>query len=225
MYELRTVAFIDILGFKDALKIESRAKEILGALTQVKASINKYYDQPIRNQLEGIFDIELSAFSDSVVISGIESQTVVVLSCVLEFSQMLLECGFLCRGAIAFGRLYHRDGILFGDGLIEAYRREKNQAVYPRVILDRRVSDILADSKNSPGDFDGLIRKDKDGQLFINILYETKQTARDIRGILSALVCGQLTNRHPIECAVEQKLLWLVNEYDLCAAPLNTYIA
>lgn len=133
----------------------------------------------------------------------------------LDFSQKLVVCGFLCRGAIACGKLHHKDGILFGDGYIEACLREKHQAIYPRIVIDSKASDLLKDSKNDPDDLNGLIRIDKDGHSFINILYGIHETAPDLQQKLSALVCTQLAQNRFIDHAIKQKLMWLKNEYQL----------
>ena len=101
IYRDSVTAFIDILGFKKVLEDESNAKGILDALSLIKKKIEKHYSNPIRVQFQGIFDIELTAFSDSIVISGSEDQIIIVLYSVLEFSQLLIEKGFLCRGGIA----------------------------------------------------------------------------------------------------------------------------
>jgi hypothetical protein len=94
IYEQRSVAFIDILGFKNALIDQSKARGILDALSYVKEKVAEYYSPSLRVQFQGVFDIELTAFSDSIVISGSESQTIIVLFASLEFSQLLIEKGF-----------------------------------------------------------------------------------------------------------------------------------
>src|SRR5690606_9817235 len=166
IYKPSVVAFIDILGFKSALKDSSKASGILDALSHVKRWIDEHYSDPSRDQFQGVFDIELTAFSDSVVISGGESQAIVVAFAALEFSRLLIEKGFLCRGAIACGELYHKEGIVFGGGLVDAYKTETSQAIYPRILFDRRTVELLNESKNDPTDFEGLIVSDKDSGLF-----------------------------------------------------------
>src|SRR5580658_7830841 len=54
-----------------------------------------------------------------------------------------LRLGFLIRGAATIGKLYHSQGVVFGEALIEAVQLEKRTAVYPRVILSAAVMSTL----------------------------------------------------------------------------------
>ena len=211
IYEPSAVAFIDILGFKNAIKDSSMARDILDALIHVKLRIVEYYSDQAREQLQGVLDIELTAFSDSIVISGTESQAIIVSFAALEFSQLLIEKGFLCRGAIACGELYHKDGIVFGGGLVKAYKTETSQAIYPRILLDSRTVELLNESKNAPADFEGLMVPDKDGCVFLNLLYPL-EPSMDLRAVLCRLVQDELQSNLDNEC-VRQKLVWVTNEY------------
>jgi len=214
IYQQSTVAFVDILGFKNALTDKSKARDILVALGQVKQEIEGRYFDPIRQQFQGIFDIELTAFSDSIVISGSENQTVSVLFAALEFSRLLVNCGFLCRGAVACGELYHKDGIVFGKGLVEAYQAESTRSIYPRIILDEKSVGILENSENKEGDFADLIRTDKDGNNFLNLLYLPSMPENDIKPALSNLVEAALAGNCSSP-SVKQKHMWLKNEYKI----------
>jgi hypothetical protein len=42
------------------------------------------------------------------------------------------------------GKLYHQEGVVFGQGLIDAYRLESEVAVYPRVVLSTSMSGSVA---------------------------------------------------------------------------------
>jgi hypothetical protein len=212
IYEPSVVAFIDILGFKNALKDSSKVSEILDTLSHVKKWIGEKYSDSARDQFQGVFDIELTAFSDSVVISGGESQAVIVVLAALELSQLLIEKGFLCRGAIVCGELYHKEGIVFGNGLVDAFKTETSQAIYPRILLDQRIAELLNESKNDPNDFQGLIVSDKDSSVFLNLLYEDISTTRNIKSALCSLVKGGLKRNSDNQC-IKQKLMWVNNEY------------
>lgn len=211
IYEPSAVAFIDILGFKNAIKDSSKARGILDALIHVKGRVVEYYSDKARERFQGVLDIELTAFSDSIVISGAESQAIIVTFAALEFSRLLIEKGFLCRGAIACGDLYHKDGIVFGGGLVKAYKAETSQAIYPRILLDSRTVELLNESRNAPADFAKLMVSDKDGSVFLNLLY-THETANDLRSVLCDLVQDELQSNLDNEC-IRQKLEWVKNEY------------
>jgi hypothetical protein len=50
--------------------------------------------------------------------------------------RLLLLQGFVLRGGIATGNLFHRDHILFGPALIRAYEIEQGEAKFARVLVD-----------------------------------------------------------------------------------------
>jgi len=51
----------------------------------------------------------------------------------------LIDYGFIIRGAITIGDLYHDERIVFGPALNQAYEIESTIANYPRVIVDKRI--------------------------------------------------------------------------------------
>ncbi len=54
----------------------------------------------------------------------------------------------LLRGAITYGKIVHNNQMIFGPALVRAYELESKKAVYPRVIIDRNITDTM---KNSSG--------------------------------------------------------------------------
>ncbi len=213
LYEKRTIAFIDILGFKKVLEKESKARDILEVLTQVKNKVEEHYLKPEHKIFQGIFDLEFSYFSDSIVISGSEHQTISVLFTALEFSQLLIEKGFLCRGAIKFGDIYHKQGIMFGNGFVEAYLNESNLAIYPRIIMDSDCVNLVNDSRNEESDFKDLVKIDDDGIFYLNLLYKV-DNSEDIKNKLSIHVVDQSKDNSDSP-KIMQKLNWLRNKYNL----------
>jgi hypothetical protein len=47
----------------------------------------------------------------------------------------LLCLGYFVRGAIALGKLYHDDEMVFGDALVRAYELETSVARFPRILF------------------------------------------------------------------------------------------
>ncbi len=215
-YEQSTVAFIDILGFKNALEDESRARDILDTLSEVQEEITKHYSELSKTRFKGM-ETEIMAFSDSIVFSGSETLAIIVSLKALRFSQLLIKKGFLCRGAIVCGNLYHKNGILFGNSFVRAYEDEKNLAKYPRIILDSQTIECLEESKCEPNDFAELIRTDKDGSKFLNILYEDDdRTLKDkLCDVVQKELQKELQKESKENSGIKQKLIWLQNEYDL----------
>lgn len=91
--------------------------------------------------------IEITQFSDSLVLSckAEDGATSILL---LEFIAKLMlgafQHGFLLRGGITLGLLSHQEGgPLFGPAFIEAYALESKYALWPRIIVDKTVVDLL----------------------------------------------------------------------------------
>lgn len=83
--------------------------------------------------------------------------------------------GRFLRGALATGPLYIADGFVTGQGLVDAVKLEENEAVFPRVIIQRKLwygfireSLPYADPYTSPENRYVLL--DADGELFVNYL-------------------------------------------------------
>ena len=110
----------------------------------------------------------MTAFSDCYEISE-TFPAWHVLAGVQALGANLLAQGILCRGAVVKGLAYHRDRVLFGPAVIEAYELESRGARYPRIIVTDEVR------KAAWGYHEGLWKgrlfvQDTDGCWFINVL-------------------------------------------------------
>src|SRR5208282_397717 len=85
--------------------------------------------------------VSCTAFSDTIVISVAQMQSPPMLELftavvgTLHLCQRLLEIEVLTRGGVAKGEMYHKDGVLFGRGMIDAYHLEKNVSKVPRIAV------------------------------------------------------------------------------------------
>ncbi len=133
-YEKRVVAFMDILGFTDLIKEGGHESEI-GA---VFSHLNYRASQAERISNHG--RMQLTVFSDCIVISeelldGFGALRLAGYAGYLALD--LLARGFLVRGGLSTGELYHQDGTVFGPAMIEAYNIENKVAVYPRIVTSQ----------------------------------------------------------------------------------------
>ena len=198
-YDQRLVVFVDLLGFRDTVARTEKDRNLFDSIRTIlqdfQAEAEKLrpkWDRP------SFFDVRLTAFSDSVVISypatGYPSGTTgpniaslgTLFSDICFLQQSLLVQGILTRGGIAVGNLYHQDNVVFGSALIDAYQLESKKAKFPRVVLDPRIlqSDL---AEVEIGDLyftrrvfteedraifvDGhFISEDEDGFFFVNYL-------------------------------------------------------
>lgn len=191
-YENRYVGFLDILGFSDLIR------RTLGASPSVAiADVIRALEVPEEVQLDGIIlgrigDISaakhaLTAFSDCVVISTIASEQGLMnlLFHVRAIVFRLLRLGFLSRGGIAQGPMYHLDGRVFGPAVLEAHRLEKDVAVFPRVILQPEIVEAGLHAE-PPVDqlFARMIRLNDDGFYMVHSLWALRMAADSENGFV-----------------------------------------
>ncbi len=93
-----------------------------------------------------------------------------ILTAGLKLIVDLLHLGFLTRGAIVVGELYHRDNVILGPALLEAHKIESKEAFYPRIIVSQEVLEELGelDEDREP---DGLVINDGCGRYVLNPFY------------------------------------------------------
>ncbi|MFC2118154.1 hypothetical protein ACFLSY_05895 [Bacteroidota bacterium] len=169
-YENRLVAFIDILGFKDIVKQSEKDPTKIKLLYSVLNYLKNWEVSENWNlrlveieedaQKKGVenFDItgktNSTSFSDSIVVSvkvdnNANEMASTLITNLAYIGAILLEKEILFRGGLTIGKIIHNEnGTVFGQGLIDAYKLERNNAKYPRIIL----SDKLLKELNYPLD-------------------------------------------------------------------------
>jgi len=167
-YELRLIAFIDILGFKDIVKQSeadtSKIELIYSVLSYLKDWEKtekwdlKFIEIEESAQYKGVsnFDIRgktnTTSFSDSIVVSlkvdnNVNEMASTLIVNLAYIGTVLLEKGILFRGGLTIGNIIHIDnGTVFGQGLIDAFMLETRSAKFPRIVL----SDKLLSQLNYP---------------------------------------------------------------------------
>lgn len=151
------VLYLDFLGISDAAasgpgERASRLIDVLRTLAASRAS----FSMDGGAQPDGSYKIsataETSTFSDHIVASfpipqGLEIPEELVIDMYLSLVQDMvgriavhaLNVGLLVRGGLTIGNLYHSDGVVFGEAMVDAFRLESRVAVYPRVAVSSRI--------------------------------------------------------------------------------------
>lgn len=91
-----------------------------------------------------------------------------------DFQSELLRHGIIVRGAITIGDIHIGEDIIFGNGLVEAYKLENEKAIVPRIILSDSVLSLCRHYHKSYGEdspFTRVLLKDADGITFLNYLH------------------------------------------------------
>lgn len=156
-FDTRIVAFVDILGFGSLVQHlendEVLHRKVYSALKRIKdVKASSLQGNTAQSELE------VSVFSDSIAISATKDNYHSVIWSTIHLQSTLLTLGVLTRGGISCGKTVHEDDILYGEGMIRAYKLESRAAVYPRILVDRSVLDLTNDGYRST-----FFRKDTDG--------------------------------------------------------------
>jgi hypothetical protein len=182
-YEEQFTVFVDFLGFREAsseLDEATRTKvlELLKGLATLRSEFSAQTIVLPRGVKAQNVNPATSTFSDHIVFSfplqstqsylGDERMSAFII--LHGFQHLLavvaaeaLQIGFLIRGGATIGKLYHADGVIFGEALIEAVNLEERTAIYPRVVLSNRIT------KRSPEWTQSLYTlKDDDGICYVD---------------------------------------------------------
>lgn len=181
------VAFLDILGFKAFVSsyINGNNSNIIqiieNAMENAKKSASSY------GNINSTIMINLNQFSDCACVSILDSsnnhqdpkeqylkQIVFMLLALRSFQMELLDFKIYIRGGLSFGFHKETSNIIFSEGLIKAYELESKKAIYPRIILDEELADIIKNyyktHKNilSHSGIDEILLIDSEGIIFLN---------------------------------------------------------
>jgi hypothetical protein len=233
-YEERVLAFIDILGFSESIK------ETMDKDTEIECETDKIY-----NLLEDVDALEIkhikntdndmyasrvvSHFSDSIAISYLmteKSGVFYILTDILFFCHTILQKGFLLRGAITCGKLYHSENKIFGPAMLAAHDMEQKLAVYPRIVFEDKIIAIAEvypakrpSKKEQLKVIKKFIIKDFDGLNCLNYFDAINYVVGEKDGILvyfnslrEAII--ELEKSADKNISIYSKYLWLKEKYN-----------
>lgn len=161
-YSERIVAFIDILGFAALVRQLGADPTLHASLNNALKQIRVFKNSSVRPD-SAQSNLQVSVFSDSIVISGAADNLHGVLWSAIHLQCNILAMGILTRGGISSGRTFHTDDILYGEGMLDAYHLESNAAIYPRIILAPKLMDNIEGGYKA-----AFLRQDGDGLWFLD---------------------------------------------------------
>lgn len=248
-YQTGIVAFIDILGFKEIVKKSERSPRLLNTIYQ-SLSFLKKRELPDKWNLQlveieedaqkrGLFDFDIadrtysSAFSDSIVVSVLvnekninESLSTLLANLAFVGSKFIMD-GILIRGGITIGKIIHNEtGIVFGQGLIDAYHLESRAAKYPRIIISDKLIAKLnypLETKRDRFPYHQYLKRFSDGcvglhqLIYFQVLESWEKMSKrrlesSLRKAKKTIIDGlDSTFEYP---DVHEKYLWLKKEYE-----------
>lgn len=116
-YEQRLVAFLDLQGFKDDI-IRNYPAEAIGSLFGEFDCLKRMLEKDEN-------DLQVTIISDSIVVSVSLDKPKNLLyffdACSFFAKPRMGKLFVAIRGGIAYGKLHHKDNIVFGPALVDAY--------------------------------------------------------------------------------------------------------
>jgi hypothetical protein len=141
------VAYLDILGFSDdlidrAIESKEQADEIIKLLDD---SLKIYSEKWIGASIDEE-KIRGKLFSDCVCISFPLSESAplrLFLAIIGDIQRYLALNGIFIRGGVAIGKHFENERMIFSQGLVKAYKYESKAAIWPRIIVDFEVVELV----------------------------------------------------------------------------------
>ncbi len=137
-YENRLVAFFDVLGWRNEIERAGSDSRRIGRLY----AITKIFESAVATTPSQFPSVQVTSFSDCVVVSVPYDPTVVQqwIEALGRIQISLALLGFWIRGAVTVGELIHDSISVFGPALNRAYELETRYAIFPRILVDEKVS-------------------------------------------------------------------------------------
>ena len=136
----RTVCYIDLLGFSNAVILKSKSgveiQELAALLLEVEELVVGYQNASLTFQTlsDSIF---ISAKNDSI------HNITTLIHCCQDLYRFFLIRGFLVRGGVSSGQCMLSQRIVLGEPVVRAVKLESQVAEFPRIVLGRRTVDVL----------------------------------------------------------------------------------
>lgn len=181
---LHAIVYLDLLGttskiIKDAH--DSYLRDIYALYNSVQIFNKHEAFSPY-----GFNDIKVKIFSDNIILA-IELNTgndISRISNLLSFTSLMqinaiIHHSWLMRGGITLGDLFLDDLLVWGPGLVRAYKLESNFAIYPRIVIDPIINSFITNELREEKIWDSLFLEDIDGWSYLNFLnYYNSQDAQ-----------------------------------------------
>lgn len=248
-YEKRIIAFIDILGFSELIKDSEKNPATLEKIYEV-INYFKNWEKPESwnlktieieedAQKKGLVNFDLSnkstctCFSDSIIVSikisdnDVNAILSTLIANISYIGSYIIQKGILFRGAITIGNIIHQDnGIILGQGFIDAYNLESKLATFPRIVVsDKLIKELNypLEAKRNRYPYHQYLTRDKDGCVGFNQLkyFEVIQSwtemkediLKDALDKIRKVIIEGLDYSFELP-SVHSKYQWLKNEYN-----------
>lgn len=173
-FEDRAVAFVDVLGFKSLVERAASSNEALNQLSELVALLEGVVpklDKTVDSDIPQHLIPRHNCISDCIILSAPVSDEArtnyngleVVIMRVIQLTHFFLDAGYLVRGGISVGKVWHTDSNIVGPAYQEAYLLEAN-GNEPMV--------VLSDSAKAVPGWGSRMCLEHEGKVFVNGLHD-----------------------------------------------------
>jgi hypothetical protein len=240
-YEHRIVAFIDILGFAEKIKLTvsetkpAEAQEMLKSLSDALQLLQHGILQSIDDK-ELPIGTKASMFSDTIVVSVPKAESAGVLhlfELLKELQIKLIFKNILLRGGVVHGQLIHTESLILGPALVEAYNLESKSALYPRIVIDPRVLSLYArvngelnrSYKLKDYDYHLTFESDLDGTSYVDYFNSVDNYVpkKDVPAYFRAMkgIIKSGTSRATKDIGIRMKHMWMKKKLESANYPIE----
>ena len=198
------IAYLDILGGKSLICKDSDNIFL--------NHLNMFFEDAIcEAEMAQIFskqDVIVKFFSDNILIAiklnANDEKRVDKLTKLLNIAGNIqtevLGYGYLMRGAIVEGDFYHDEKFVYGKALVEAVNIEENVAIYPRIIIQKQIQELLPQ----------YCYQDNDGEYYLNsFLYCSAMSYVGFKISLLAMLM-----EYARDSKIKRKVMWAITYYN-----------
>jgi len=218
-YNEKLVAFIDILGMTDLMKVKKHdAEEILTILGEIQKIVENECAKLIKSQ-----ELDLLHIGDGfLIVTNLRqiNRLCEILSNVQW--RTLIYSGMLIRGALTVGSVRVEGRLFIGPAIIDAFKFERENAIYPRIIflneVEKRISKDLIKF--------GYIEEDQDKVKYLNFIKHNFKLRKMSEKILDQLLTTEgvkqtlnkeytrlMDNSESENKKIAQKYGWLISKF------------
>jgi len=150
-FEERAVAFIDILGFSvlvNNAELDSSVLSKLNSLIDLLTSVIPFLDSGVNRDVPSHLIPTHTYISDSIILSAplhdeemtsYDGLSIIVMRCI-QLTHHFLKAGYLVRGGISIGNVWHTPSNIVGPAYQKAYQIEKDGSI-PSIVLSDTAKD------------------------------------------------------------------------------------
>ena len=174
----------DILGFKKIIENaeNDKAEETLNKLKITLSESTSILDMFKAVEKPTSMKLNYKLFSDNLYASfsyevgnlqSFSDAFIVAIIFARAYFTNMLDNKILVRGGISFGNDYYDDNMIFSMALVKAYTIESEKAIFPRIVIDNELIDLIKKDLLLPSQIfldvlKNSILKDQEGIYFIN---------------------------------------------------------